>query len=114
MTPLLEGTHKASRALGPRAKQCLRKSLDQTDLQVLEGLLRRRGSGVAHCGEKDTGDRGTGNIRQRELSWRPPFWQRPGPTQQPAGSSAGTPQAKQPAKQEHSPTHQQIGCLKSP
>ena len=35
------------------------------------------------------------------------------PHQQPAGSSAGTPQSKQPTGWEHSPTHQQTGCLKS-
>lgn len=32
---------------------------------------------------------------------------RPGPTQQLVDSSTGTPQAKQPTGQEHSPTHQQ-------
>ena len=38
---------------------------------------------------------------------------RPGPTQQPAVSSAGTPQAKQPKSWEHSPTHKYTGCLRS-
>ena len=37
---------------------------------------------------------------------------RPGSTQQPASTSAGTPQAKQPARQGHIPTHQQTVCLK--
>ena len=41
------------------------------------------------------------------------FGTRPGPTQQPAISSAGRPQAKQPKNWEHSTTHQHTGCLKS-
>ena len=39
---------------------------------------------------------------------------RPGPTQQPAGSSAGMPQTKQPTGWEHSPTHQQTAPLNTP
>ena len=37
-TPLLEGTHKVSHALGPRAKAVTR-NLRQTCLLVSEGLL---------------------------------------------------------------------------
>ena len=51
-------------------------------------------SAVAHCGGKDTGGRGPREYDQREVAILAP---RPGPTQQPAGSSAGMPQAKQPA-----------------
>ena len=51
-TTLLEGVHKASCALGSRAKQGVHKNLGQTYLQVLEGLLGRQGLLVAHCGNK--------------------------------------------------------------
>ena len=40
------------------------------------------------------------------------FSPRLGPTQQSVGSSDGMPQAKQP-EEEHSPTHEQTGCLQS-
>lgn len=36
------------------------------------------------------------------------------PSQQSAGDRAGMPQAKKLTGQEHSPTHQQIGCIKIP
>ena len=49
-TPPLEGTHKVSRTLWPSRKQELHISLGCTYLQILEGLLGRRGSAVAHCG----------------------------------------------------------------
>ena len=49
-----------------------------------------------------------------ELCSRLPFLcQDLAPTRQPEGSRAGMPQAKQPTEWEHSPTHQQTGCLKS-
>ena len=35
------------------------KSLDQNHLLVSEGLLRRWGMAVDHCGKEDTGGRGT-------------------------------------------------------
>ena len=112
-TPLFEGTHKVSCALGPWAKQWLHRSLGQTYLWVLEALLGRRGSAVAHCRGKDTGGR---DAMQFSSEWAPLVVTilalRPGPTQQPEGSSAGTPQAKQPTAWEHRPTHQQTGCLK--
>ena len=38
----------------------------------------------------------------------------PGPAHQPIRTSTGTPQAKQLARQGHTSTHQQAGCLKNP
>ena len=114
-TPYLEGAHKVSCALGPTAKQWLHRSLGQTYLWVLESLLGRWGSALTHCWGKDTGG---GVPWEYSSSWALlevailPL--RPGPTQLPAGSSAGTSQAKQPIGWEHSPTHQQTGCLMCP
>ena len=55
-----------------------------------------------------------GSTHWHELSQRPSFWHQDlAPTQYTVGSSARTPQAKQPTGQEHSPTHQQTGSLKS-
>ena len=66
-------------------------------------------------GGKDTGGGGPKEYSSaRALPEVSVLATRPGPTQQPAGSSARTPQAKQTTEWEHSPTHQQIGCLKSP
>ena len=108
-TPLLVAC-----ALGPRAKQWLRRSLGKTYLWVLEGLLGRQGSAVIYCRGKDTGG---GAPREYSSAWALLeviiLAPRPGPTQQPSGSSAGMPQAKQPTGWEHSPTHRQTGCLKS-
>lgn len=42
-TPLLDGPHRVSHALGHGAKQWFHRSLGQTYLQVLESLLRRWG-----------------------------------------------------------------------
>ena len=39
---------------------------------------------------------------------------KPGPIQQHVGCSAGTPQAKKPTGEEHSPTHQQRSCPQPP
>ena len=47
-TPLLEGAHKVSGALGPKAKQWLHRSPEQTYWWVLEGLQRRQELAVAH------------------------------------------------------------------
>ena len=52
---LLEGAHKVSRALGPSTKEYLHRNLGYTYLQLLEGLLGRQSSTIAHCGGKDTG-----------------------------------------------------------
>ena len=52
----------------------------------------------------------------RELQQQLTFWSispRPGPSKQPASYGTGTPQAKQLTRWEHSPTHQQTGCLKT-
>ena len=84
----------------------------------LVGLLGRQGVAVALPGDVDTGG---GDFRECSAmltleeadillgSPAPRF----GPTQQPAGSSTGMPQAKQPTGREHSPSHQQAGCLKT-
>ena len=96
-TPLLEGAHSVSCTSGPREKKGWPyKRLDQTYHLVLEGLLWRRGAAEAHCNDKDTG---SGNSSEYSLVWAlleaAIFSPRPGPTQQPVGSSAGMPQAKQ-------------------
>ena len=71
-------------------------SLSWTYLRVLESLLRRWGSAVTHWRGKDTGARGP---REYWLAWALPevtiLASRPGPTRQPTGSSASTPQANQ-------------------
>ena len=96
-TPLSEGAHKVSRALELREKKWLHRNLGQTYPWALEGLLRRHVSAVAHCGGKDTGG---GVPWEYSFAWAllevTILALRPGPTQQPASSSAGTPQAKQP------------------
>ena len=78
-------------------KQWPHKSLGQTYLLVLEGLLWRWGAAVAYCRDKDTGSSSSGEY---SLAWAlleaTIFSSRPGPTQQPVGSSAGMLQAKQP------------------
>ena len=50
----------------PGRKQWLHRSLGQTNLLVSQGLLGRQGAAVAHCGDKDTGGRGTGEY---SLAW---------------------------------------------
>ena len=58
-TPLWEGAHRVS----PRGKkQWLHERLGQTYLLALEGLLQKWGVAVAHCGDKDTGSRGSGKY----------------------------------------------------
>ena len=51
-TPLLEGAHRLSCALGPRANQVLHKNLGQTYLRVLEGLLGKQRVAVARFGDR--------------------------------------------------------------
>ena len=51
---------------GKGGKQWLHRGLGQTYLLVLEGLLERSGAPVAHCKDKDTGGRGTG---ENALAW---------------------------------------------
>ena len=47
-TPLIEGPHRVSHALDPRARQGLHKNLGQTYLQVFEGCLGKQGLAVDH------------------------------------------------------------------
>ena len=105
-TPLLEGTHKAVCPSGHRGKeQWPHRRLKQTYLLVLEGLLQRRGWLWLTMGT-------------RTLAAE--FWEvlcglspsAISPTKEPASSSAGSPQTKQPTGRELSPTHQQTGRLK--
>ena len=88
----------------PRKKQWLHKSQGQTYLLVLEGLLQRWGVAMAQSGDKSTGSSSSGEY---SLGWAllkaAIFSPRPGPTQQPVGSSAGMPQAKQPQGRNKAP-----------
>ena len=62
---------------------------------------------MAQCRDKDTGGSSSGEYSLAcALLEAAIFSPRPGPTQQPIGSSAWMPQTKQPRGQEHSPTHQ--------
>ena len=83
-------------------------------LATIGGSSAEVGAAVAHCRDKDTAG---GSSGEYSLVWAllegTISCPRPGPTQQPVGSSAGTPWAKQLTGQEHSPTHQQKGHLKS-
>ena len=102
----------------PGQTQWIYRSLSRTYLLVLEGLLGRRGVAVALSGSVDTGG---GDFWECSATWTlkvADIWlgssaSRPGPTQKPVGSSAGTTQAKQQTGWEHRPTHQQTGCLKT-
>ena len=85
-TPLLEDTNKIWCTPRPRGKmQWPHRGLNQTYVLLLEGLLQRRGSAVAH-----RGDRGTGSGRPG----RGPLEGAINPTTEPAAPSAGLPQAK--------------------
>ena len=76
-------------------KQWSHKRLGQTYLASIEGLLQRWEVSVAHCGNQDIGSDSSGEYA---LAWThleaTIFFQRLSPTQQPIGSSAGTPEAK--------------------
>ena len=64
------------------------------------------------CGSlkgKDIGDKGLGNNHRCELCWKWPFWKNPA-----LPIRAEKPQAKQQTKWDHSPAHQQRGCLRTP
>ena len=94
-TPLLESWAQGLTYPGTQSKQWLHRSLSQPYLWFLEGLLGWQESAVAHYWGKNIND-SPGNIHQPApldvtilASW-------PGPAQQPAGSSAGMPQAKPP------------------
>ena len=102
-SPLLDGTQKVSGTPGSRGrKQWPHKSLGQTYLLILEGLLQRRGVAVAPCGYKHWWRQFWEVFHWIKPSWRPPFSHPDRPTQQPVGSSAGTAQAKPPTGWEHS------------
>lgn len=98
----------SSHALGTRVKHQLHRSGPEWTLG-LEGLLGSHGVSVDHCGSKETSSRASGNNH----SLRSPRDCGFGPIQQPAGSSAGMPEAKQPTLWEHSKTQQQTSHLKS-
>ena len=108
-TPLLEGTHKVVCASGRRG----RISDPWEDWTRPTCYCRRvscRGGGVAvvHCGGKDTGNRSSGKysllwaLSESAIS----------PNKEPVGSSAGSPQAKQPTGRERKPTNQQKSGIK--
>ena len=80
-----------------------------TDLRILTYLLQRSGVAVAHCRDKDTG---SSSFQKYPLPWAL-LECAISPTKQPVGSSAGSPKAKQPIEQEHSPTYQQTSDLNS-
>ena len=108
-TPILKGTHKVVCTSGPRGKeQWHHRRLNQTYLLVLEGLLQRWWVAMAHHRDKDTGSRSSGKY---SLAWAFPE-SAISPTKEPAGYSAGSPQAKQPTGRELSPTHQLTKGLK--
>ena len=110
-TVLVEGTHRVLCAPGPRKKnQWPHKRLGETYLFALEGILWRWGGGgwrrcwLAYCKDRNTEGSTSGEYSlARALLEVTVFSPRPGPTQQPVGSNAGTLQAKQPTRQEHSP-----------
>ena len=74
-------------------KEWPQSSLGQTYLLVLEGLLGRRGTPVAHSGDKDTGGRVLGVSGGTKAPSHPIY---------PLGSSVGKPQAT--TGQKYSPT----------
>ena len=108
-TLLLDGTHKVVCESGPRGKeQWPHRRLNETYLLVLEGLLQRLEAAVAHHGDKDTGSRSFEKYSLGKPSWSSAT----SPTKEPVGSSAGSPQAKQPTGRELSPTPKQTRRLK--
>ena len=106
------GTHSCVHQ-DPRKKQWFYRSIDWTYLLVLEGPLRRWGIAMAHLGFIDTCG---GHVREHSSAWAlleaDFLTSRPGPYQQPVGSSAGMFQTTQKSGW-GSPTHQQTGCLKA-
>ena len=106
---LFEAPHKLVCASGPRGlEQWPHRRMNQTYLLVLEGLLQRRGLAVAQRRDKDSGSRSSGKY---SLVWAPAE-SAISPTKEPGGTSAGSPQAKQPTGREPSPTNLQTSGLK--
>ena len=58
---------------GTQSKAMIHRSLDQTYLWVLEGLLRKQGSALAHCGTRTLVMVDPGKFHQCELSNRSSF-----------------------------------------
>ena len=72
-TPLFEGAHRISCALGPGAQERLHKNLGQTYLQVLEGLLGKRGWGLWIAVGRTLEVETLGNHHQCQCPWRMTF-----------------------------------------
>ena len=90
----------------------------------MESPSERQEATAAHLGDTDTGSSYLGSSFYHvdaglvSTSWNSPSnllasGPSPASTHQPEGTSTGTPQAKQLTRWGHSPTHQQIGCLKT-
>lgn len=65
-TALLEGAHKVSFALGPRAKQRPHKNLRQTYMLFVEGVPRMQVLTVDHCEGRTLEAEVPGNIYLHE------------------------------------------------
>ena len=94
----------------PGQRHWLHRSLGQTFLLVLEGLLGRWGAAVANPGDVDNGGRDTGECSSvwtllEAYILLGSLAPTPGHSQQSVGSSAGTSQTKPLTGWEHSPTH---------
>lgn len=114
-TLLLEGTQSSVYGRTQEQKQWHYRTPGQTYLLVLRGLQWRL---LWLTAEAKTLEAAVPPILGVLLAWAfqetPTCSPRAGPTPQPAGFSAvwpKMPQTKQPAGWEHSPTHQQTGCL---
>ena len=121
--PLLRCTHKISHIPRPREEAIIWKKQGSDPFAALVKSPEEKGKTTVHVVDTDPGGR---HYRELTLSnerwcWQASFWKSPSsllapgpsPTHQPAGTSIGTPQAKQLAGQQHSPTYQQAGCLKT-
>ena len=94
-------------------KQWPRKTLGQTYLLVLEGLLHRQGvAAAAHCRQRHWWQQFCGIFTSGSSPESCYFLTKAWPHLTACSSSAGTPQAKQPTGWEYSSSHQQTGCLK--
>ena len=113
-TPLSENAHKVSCTPWPGWKT--NSDLIKAWARPIcwnQSLWQKQGLGMAHCKDRNTGGSNSGEYSLAWASWRVLFSpQDLGPNQQPVDSSAGIPEVK-PTEQEHSPTNQHTGCLKS-